>query len=314
MASKMPAARDAGNVLIGIPAAQQNKYIKPLRCEFCEAHVSFVNGFTRSLGEDVVVVDPFFRLIKGQLHSDSCTYNVRGQVSIIARESDGDILAAIQGNQYELRLLAIKQTLEQLRESVVRQKSDQVRSDATSEKVYVDATERLGAYINSAKRVLKVRAVCEDHADIENVLVLAFDRVRVPWTDFYFDDSDLFRCYAQLQRATVSIPVAVCGIVKQVKPIKGRAGDFVALELMRPTRIPHGDATVREVACASVWSPDLNAFDEYQPGQRVIAFGMWTAKDPTDVQNHRAGSSIKTFRNFDLKLWPVTRSQVCRAA
>lgn len=90
MASKMPAARDAGNVLIGIPAAQQNKYIKPLRCEFCEAHVSFVNGFTRSLGEDVVVVDPFFRLIKGQLHSDSCTYNVRGQVSIIARESDGD--------------------------------------------------------------------------------------------------------------------------------------------------------------------------------------------------------------------------------
>jgi hypothetical protein len=120
MASKMPAARDAGNVLIGIPAAQQNKYIKPLRCEFCEAHVSFVNGFTRTLGEDVVVVDPFFRLIKGQLHSDSCTYNVRGQVSIIARESDGDILAAIHGNQYELRLLAIKQTLEQLRESVVR--------------------------------------------------------------------------------------------------------------------------------------------------------------------------------------------------
>lgn len=313
MASKMPAARDASSVLIDIPAAQQSKYVKPLRCEFCEAHVSFVNGFTRTLGEDIVAVDPFFRLIKGQPHSDSCNYNVRGQVSIIARESDGDILTAIEGNQYELRLLAIKRTLEQLRENVIRQKSEQVRPDATSEKVYVEAEGRLGAYINSAKRVLKVRAVCEEHAEIENVLVLAFDGVRVPWTDFYFDDSDFFCCHAQLQRATVSIPVAVCGIVKLVKLIKGRTGDFVVLELMRPTRLSPGDAKVREVACASVWSPDLTAFDEYKPGQKIIAFGMWMANDPIDVKNQRVGSKIKAFRNFDIKLWPVTRSQVCRA-
>ena len=73
------------------------------------------------------------------------------------------------------------------------------------------------------------------------------------------------------------------------------------------------DAKVREVACASVWSPDLTAFDEYKPGQKIIAFGMWMANDPIDVKNQRVGSKIKAFRNFDIKLWPVTRSQVCRA-
>ena len=89
MASKMPAARDASSVLIDIPAAQQSKYVKPLRCEFCEAHVSFVNGFTRTLGEDIVAVDPFFRLIKGQPHSDSCN-GVVAQMPVAAEVGSGD--------------------------------------------------------------------------------------------------------------------------------------------------------------------------------------------------------------------------------
>lgn len=313
MASKMSSARDASNALIDIGVAQQNKYGKPLQCEYCNAQVSFVNGFTRTVGDDIVAVEPFFRLNKGQIHSDSCNHNVHGQVAIIARESDGDVLAAIQGNRYELRLLAIKKTLEQLRSDVMRQKVDQDRLGATSEKVYVEAEGRLGAYINSAKRVLKVRAVCEENAEIENFLVLAFDGVRVPWADFYFDDADLFRCHAQVLRATVPIPVAVYGVVKLIKQVKGRTGDFVVLELMRPTRVPAGDGKVREVACASIWSPDLTSFDEYKSGQKIIAFGMWESKLPVDVQNTKEGSGIKIFRNYDLKLWPVIRTQVCRA-
>jgi hypothetical protein len=312
MASKMLLARDASDIPIDIPAAQQKRYVKPLRCEFCDAQVSFVNGYTRYLGEDIVDVDPFFRLIKEQAHSDTCRYNVHGQIAIIARESDGDVLAAILGNRYELRLLAIKKTLEQLQLTVARQKADQDRPGTSTEKNYIETEGRLGAYINSAMRVLKVRAVCEENIDIESVLVLAFDGVRVSWADFYFDDSDLFRCHAQLLRASVLMPVAVCGTVKAVKQVNGRTGNFAVLELMRPTRVPE-NAEVRDVACASVWSADLTSFEAFKPNQKIVAFGMWEAKSPNTVQNPRADSTIKTFRNCDLKLWLVTRSQICRA-
>ena len=116
MASKMPAAHDANDTRITISMAEQQQYHKPLQCEYCEALVLFVNAFTRQVGEDIVAVEPFFRLHNGYKHSTTCRYNVYGQVTVIAKESEGDIFAALQDNRYELRLLAVKKAVEQLRE------------------------------------------------------------------------------------------------------------------------------------------------------------------------------------------------------
>lgn len=313
MASKMPAARDANGQIITIELAERKQCTKPLRCKFCDAPVSFVNGFTRTVGEDVVAVEPFFRLLKGHKHRVGCDYDITGQIAIIARESDGDILAAIEGNQFELRLLAVKKALDQLRAAAQQKKeTDPDRPTITPDKEYLSGETRLCAYINSAKRVLKVRAVCEEHAEIEDVLTLAFDGVRVPWSDFYFEDDDYFRCHRQLTTATVQIPVAIHGTVKTIKSIKGKAGDFTVLELVRPMRNAE-KADAREAACVSVWSPDANAFADYRAGQQIIAFGMWQGKHPTEVANKKASSPIKTFVNYEIRLWPVTRSQLCSA-
>ena len=100
MASKMPAARDVTERRVSISEAENNQYTKPLKCEFCEAKVSFVGSYTRNVGDDIVVVAPFFRLTPKQAHSDECKYNVAGQVSVIARESEGDILVALENNKF----------------------------------------------------------------------------------------------------------------------------------------------------------------------------------------------------------------------
>lgn len=315
MASKMPAARDAGSAFITIELAEQNQYKKPLHCEFCDASVSFVNAYTRNIGDDVVAVESFFRLIKGHKHREHCAYDIKGQIAIIARESDGDVLAAIEGNHFELRLLAIKKALDQLRAAAKKKKEpDPNRPTTTTEKDYFPGETKLGAYINSAKRVLKVRAVCEEHAEIEDVLSLAFNGVRVPWSEFYFDDEDdnYFRCYRQLTTATVEIPVAIFGTIKIIKRVKGKSGDFMVLELVRPMRSTD-KPDVREMACASVWSPDQNAFRDYREGQQIIAFGMWQGNPRKEVANKKADSPIKTFLNCEMALWPVTRSQICLA-
>lgn len=313
MASKMPAARDANDNHITIRAAENSSYAKPLKCEFCDAAVSFVSGHTREVGDDIVLVEPFFRLSKKGSHDEGCNYNPVGQLTVIARESDGDVFAAITNNQFELRLLAVKKALDQLVELTQTKKSPaNGKPGLSQDKEYVPSEEKLGAYINSAKRVLKVRSVCEEHADIEGLLMLTFDGIRVSWSDFYFEDTDYFRCHRQLKNSTTQIPIAIHGTIKSIKQVKGKTENFSVIDLVRPVRRVE-DASVREVACPSIWSPDPDFFCDYREGQTIIAFGLWQWKPKRNVANSKADSPIKTFANYEMRLWPITRSQLCAA-
>jgi hypothetical protein len=80
MASKMPTANDASQRLISMAMAEKDQFTKPLCCESCEAGRSFVNAFTCQEGENIIALEPFFRLNRGQMHSQSCRYNVHGQI------------------------------------------------------------------------------------------------------------------------------------------------------------------------------------------------------------------------------------------
>lgn len=313
MASKMPAARDANGNRITIEMAENGSFEKPLKCEFCDASVSFVNGHPREVGEDIVFVEPFFRLAPKSTHHEGCNYNSIGQLTVIARESDGDVFMAISNNQFELRLLAVKKALDQLIELAKTKKSlTDDKKLISQQKEYIASEEKLGAYINSAKRVLKVRSVCEDHAEIENLLTLVFDGVSVPWSDFYFEDTDYFRCYRQLKSSTTQIPIAVHGTIKSIKTVPGKKENFSVVNLVRPMRnIDKADA--REVACTSIWAPDVNFFSDYREGQTIIAFGMWQWKPESRIANSKANSPIKTFVNYEMRLWPVAKSQICAA-
>lgn len=311
MASKMPAARDANNNRITISMAEQGQYQKPLTCEFCETSVGFVNAFTRNVGDDIVAIDPYFRLSKGHKHSVTCRYNVQGQITVIAQESEGDIFAALQGNRYELRLLAVKRAVEQLREIANKKRNPDSEANAgANEKIYVEAEKRLRAYINSAQRVLKVRAACVEHVEIEDVLQLAFDGVRLPWSDFYFEDDEYFRCFSQVTQATIHVPIAINGTVKDISIVKGRTGNFSVINLVRPYR-KTDQANVLDAACFSIWSPDPNAFQAYKKGGEILAFGLWESRGVKESANKKADAQIKIFRNHELRLWPVTKSQLC---
>lgn len=308
MASKMPAARDVSNSLVTISMAEEQHYVN-LRCEFCDAAVRFVHAFTRQLGDEIVDVEPYFGLNKGQKHTQLCRYNVLNQISIIARESEHDVIAAIEGNRYELRLLAVKKAIEQLQE-LAEKKKNPTSDIGTTEKVYVEAERRLGAYINSAKRVLKVRAACLAHPEIEDILQLVFDGVRLPWSDFYFEDTDYFRCYSQVSSATVQVPIAIRGAVKLNHVVPAHGEKFAVLDLMVPYRKTDRD-DVSDAASFSIWSPDLDAFKAYKKGMGVLAFGLWKDHGIKERNNKQEDSPIRIFRYHELRLWPVIKSQLC---
>jgi hypothetical protein len=313
MALKMPAARDENGLRITVGMAEQGKYSNLLKCEFCDVPVVFVRTFTRQDGDNVTVVEQHFRRKQKQEHSETCRYNVPGQVKIIARESESGLFAAIQGNRYELRLLAVKQALEKLRE--LDQKKRDSHSDViqgTVEKAYVEAEKRLGSYINSAQRVLKLRASCEDNSDIEDALHLVFDGVYLSWNNFYFEHEDYFRCFSQVSRSTVNVPIAVKGVIKSKKVVNTRTGKASVINLVERNRKTNR-ADILDVICLSIWSYDLNAFESYEEGREILTFGIWGSRSSgfRESSSMKKDSPIKTFHNYELSLWPTIRSQLC---
>lgn len=311
MASKILSARDAKDNEISITLAEQQRYEKPLRCESCDTEVSFVNGFFRNVGDDRVFVEPYFRLRPDHKHELDCPHNVEGQIEVIARKSNPDVLSAIKGNRFELRLLAVQQAIKQLRELKANgsSKPGGSLSDA-KDKHYLEAEERLNSYINSAARVLKVRAVCIENKEIEDVLQLVFDGVRIPWNEFFFEYDNYFDCYFALKRASVKVPAAILGTIKSIKPVAGKNGPLQVINLVAPTRKTE-KPDVLDSAIASIWSTESNAFDAYKPGQAIVAFGMWDFGEIKDSLNKKEGSKIRAFRNHELRLWPVAKAQLC---
>jgi hypothetical protein len=310
MASKMPAAREAGGNTVTIADAQQGRSTKPLRCIRCEALVSFVDAHIRQVGDDPVAVEAFFRLNPKQRHAAQCTYNVAGQITTIVRESDASIeglFQALAGNRFEIRLLAVKKSINELTQLTRdKQLTDNDTPIGHTDRLHTPAEKKLGAYINSAMRVLKVRAALEEHTEIESTLQLVFDGMRLPWRDFYSEYDDYFRCHHAVTDATHPYPMAVLGTVKSIRPVKT---DRV-MNLVSPIRKTER-ADVLDSANLSIWLVDSNFFAKFREGQTLLAFGLWQTQATVMSDNHKQGNKIKQFRNFKLSLWPVVGSQLC---
>ncbi|PUA30205.1 MAG: hypothetical protein B0W54_06750 [Cellvibrio sp. 79] len=314
MGIKMSAAIDANGNLINIAKAEQGRFIKPLHCETCSAGISFVDGFNRQIGDEIISVDPYFRLQRDNQHSPGCKYNVEGQIKVIARTSEPDIFNQIKNNQFELRLVAVKKAISDLKELAQKEANDKETKSGTGarEKKYIDAEERLTGYINSAMRVLKVRAICEDHTEIQNVLELVFDGTRLAWKDFFFDDSNYFQCYRNITRATIKTPIAIQGTIKDIRNIAGKNGPLAVINLIAPTRKTDSEHILDSAKC-SIWTNNPDRFNAYKSGDQIIAFGMWDAKEVKESPNNNAAAKIKVFRNHEVSLWPITKGQICLA-
>lgn len=314
MASKMSAAVDDDSNKITISIAESLNYKKPLRCEFCDAQVNFVNGYPRELGEKIIYVKSFFRLKSGFKHNIACEYNIEGQIKVIARESEGNILAPTESGRFELRLLAAKKAIKELQELVrSKNKSDSKSTNTAKEKKYIKSKKRLGSYINSALRVLKVRGLCEDNSEIENLLELVFDGSRLPWRNFYYEEDDYFKCHSYLKKSTVTVPVAIKGIIKSIEVVNGKNKSFTVINLIGPYR-KSGQEEIMDSANVSVWSPNLDAFNGYSIDDEIIAFGIWDYENMKKSSNNNSKSPIKIFCNYNLRLWPISKTQLCKVS
>lgn len=276
MGIKMATALDAhGNEWTAEHYAK-GKGVEPLRCAHCPTGVTHQSAYTCERHNKSIKVPAYFRLLKDGEHAEDCRHAVEGTIKKLVTPSEG-LIEAVRDGKYRLRLMMIAEALEATRKTVSTRVG---RAPGAGGAVEQRPSGKLPGYINSAKRVLLLRAACEDDGNIAQHLELVFEgNTVVPWSSFYYAAERYMEAYRAVSLQTVKHPVALHGVVKSKRScvVRGRPTNVINLH------IPKYVADVEDAAHGigvevSVWAHDPEWFVGVEEDAEVVVLGMWNSK------------------------------------
>jgi hypothetical protein len=289
----------------GVPI-HANSYVKtaerePLACDDCGTRVEHVSAHVRELQEKSVDVANYFKLYRGSRHAQGCQYIVGQEVKLIAKESKG-LLESIKDGNYRLRLMMI---MESLGVAPPKDGTNGGKPGGRTGVTYDRSPGALAAYINSAQRVVKLRAICEEDEEIAKHIELVFEGDTViPWSQFFFDTDRLHEAYRTVSQNTVQHPIALHGFVKAIKPIAGKNGPTNVMNLqLAKYRNDESDPKNGISVSVSAWSENAAWFNGLAEDTEVVILGLWRAKAGKPQKSTKQGRfESVTFNELNLNL------------
>lgn len=286
----------------------------PLKCKFCPASVTHTPSHPRERDDKPVLIPAFFRLMPGNRHGDNCKFAVRENLEIIAKQSD-DLFETIRNGGRRLRLVMIKDALTAVSSKPAQGSgtADARTGQTRTGQTYTTAPGKLAGYINSAKRVLQLRALCDDDVEIAEYLELVFEgNTVVHWPQFYFETERHLDAYHAIVRNTVQYPIALHGHVKTKRLNTGKDGKSHVLNLQKDRSRVNPDDPENGVSVeASIWSKDPGWFAGIDEGDEVVVLALWKAAVGTARPVEKAGR-FKTFTTHKLTTNLVVMAQVAK--
>jgi hypothetical protein len=311
MGIKMGAASDSAGIEWNAKDYAKGKGKEPLHCVHCPVQITHQSAHTRERDDKPHLVPAYFRLLPGGRHADGCKHAVSDEIKSIASESK-DIFESLQNGQYRLRLVMIRDALTGLGKKPSGG-GDSAQGRRTG-KTYERSKNILPGYINSGKRVLQLRALCDSSDEIAEHLELVFEgNTIVPWSQFYFEAEDYLQAFHNLSRNTVEHPIAIHGTVKLVRPVPGKWGPTNVLNLVKPKYI--ADTNNPELGIgieASVWCDNAEWFGRLNEGDEIVVLGMWKAKAGEPKASSSPKYRFKSFTTHKLSVTPVLLAQIAR--
>jgi hypothetical protein len=309
MGIKMGEALDSAGVEWQAETYMKGQGKEPLKCYYCPAPVTHQKAHTRERDDKPFLVSAYFRLLPHGRHAEGCTHGVEQEVKSIAKESEG-LIESIRDGQYRLRLVMIA---EALGATSTKPASAPQRPASGTSKTYAAARGKLPGYINSAKRVLQLRALCDEDDEIAEHLELVFEgNTVVPWSMFYFETERHLDAYHMISRNTVQIPIALHGTVKSKRSVDGKHGPTNVLNLSKPKYLANGVDTGNGIGMeVSVWAKDASWFVGLEEGAEVVILGIWKTTAGTPSPAKKEGK-FSTFTTHKLSLNPILMAQIAR--
>lgn len=307
MGIKMDHAFDQNGVRWEADTYVKGTGAEPLRCK-CGTHVAHNPPYTKEMYDKPVFVQGYFRLLPKGAHASSCRFGVDEEVKEIAKTSE-DLIESIQHNRYRMRLVMIKEALE--KGFVPPPDDDGARAKAG--RTYTHNPGLLPAYINSAKRALKLRALCDNDHDIEQYLELVFEgNVKVSWGQFYFEPDRHMEAFHAISKNTVSHPIAIQGAVSSIKTaINGNKAQNVINLQMNKFRADSDDPANGVGLEVSIWARESAWLKGIQKDDEIVVLGMWNHSIKAPEPAPKMGR-YKTFTKRRLSLTMILKAQVSK--
>lgn len=288
---------------------QKGMGMEPLTCPSCSTAVTHNPAYTRERHDKPSLVPAYFRLFPNGRHADTCRYAVSEKIQNIVRES-GDLFEEIESGKHRLRLVMVKEAIEK---KIPKNRDGAKNKNSKNGNSFTTNVRKLPPYINSARRVLALRAICDDDNSLSEYLELVFEgNTIVPWPNFYFETDRHREAFFTVLHNTSQHPIALHGTVgsKRLGIKNDEKANVINLQksryLANTENQTHGIGT--EV---SIWAKDARWISDISEDDDIIVFGLWAAQYGNKEDSKRPGR-FNTFTTNRLKVNLALATQIIK--
>lgn len=275
MGSKIPRARLASGSKVDVLTYEKRSDEANIWCETtgCKAKLSFVSRHNRRCTSKTIEIPPCFRLKPHEIHAEHCKYNIGGALRIIAKSSESEVFNAISEKRFEFRLHILIRALRELSDIEVGKVSEGWGAGNESNKAFKNKG-KLSNYLRTLKQIIEIRTLCENDDELKSLIILKFKGDKVPWSRFFFDDSNIDKFIKYYGKDKYTIPLAISGnIYKIAEPSDNFP--FHVVELHSPFVKPNEKGVIkRNIVQVVLKNPKLVGL--LSIGDYFVFFGQWS--------------------------------------
>ncbi|EMR38457.1 hypothetical protein [Vibrio harveyi] len=298
--SKIPRARLVTGNKIDVLAYERRTDEAKIWCETsgCEAKLSFVSRHNRKCASKTIEIPPCFRLKPHEIHAEHCKYNIAGSLNIIAKSSESEVFKAIAEKKFEFRLHILIKALRELSAFEVGKVSEGWGSSVESNKSF-NNKGKLSNYLRTLKQIIEIRTLFENDDELKSLIVLKFKGNKVPWSRFFFDDSNIEKFAKYYGSEKYTIPLAISGNLYKINEPMENFPYHVA-ELHSPFVQPNEKGEIkRTVVQVVLKKPKL--VDSLTVGEDFVFFGQWSVN--TKESKKKIGRNNNTMIYQNIKMY-----------
>lgn len=184
-----------------------------LKCEKCNASVSFVHAYYKEINGRRLEVKKHFRLAQNSSHEKDCRYNFERQIKDIFVSIADSGLYSEENGRFIVRLLLREKEMGKITSDTLRNPS---ASDKSTEPNYISSDTKT-AYISCLLKLVKLYHFVEESAEIKKKVLLRVSNrngelLPVKWEDFCYNENDFPRLYERIHKnGNINHPVFVVG-------------------------------------------------------------------------------------------------------
>ena len=266
------------------------------------AEMSFVHSYEQRRFEKVIEVSSFFKLKPKEQHSyEECPFNTRGALEIIARDSDPDVLKALESDRYEFSLQVLHQQQNSQKEGERGARHAKNGQGSPKGKRYIRKGTAT-SYIRALTQILTLRAKLEGNEELSSILRLDYRGKKIKWNDFYFEEDRYYLAYRVAENTKPPHPVCFHGVISKTVPPTEKF-KYPKIKLHSPyvdldnkiTPLPSIELVVAD---------DALELSSYSENQEVLVYGVVkTSSREWIPSEQRDSAKPKKIRFLNMSIW-----------